>query len=166
MNPTDLLVRGLSAALLIWTPSADAFQAPIIARHPARRAGVLEFGNDRPEVVDYSSPLASPDADMTALDVVKTCMDALMRNDEPMKDAGLEVCYNFSSDRCRASLGGTLENFLVYANNPAFGPLTKAKEYSVLNVGSVIAGTMTRGAMQTVLTKLIPEKGNDRTYLW
>ena len=100
--------------------------------------------------------------------VVTTCMDALLRNDKPWTNAGLEVCFDLSSDRCRAALGGSLEDFIAYASNPTFGPMTNAKEYSVVNVGPVIAATMTRGAMQTVLIKVTPSKGGDRdrTFLW
>lgn len=105
---------------------------------------------------------------MTARDVVIKCMDALQQNDSPWENAGLEVTYDFSSDRCRAALGGNLEDFISNASNPTFGSgsLANANEWSILNVGPEIAGGPTRGAMQTVLIKVVPAKGNDRTYLW
>ena len=43
----------------------------------------------------------TPSPDLTPEDVVSSCMNALSRNDHPEKDNGLEVCYNFSSDRLR-----------------------------------------------------------------
>lgn len=33
------------------------------------------------------------DADMTAQDVVTTCMNALLQNDKPRMNAGLKVCF-------------------------------------------------------------------------
>ena len=63
-------------------------------------------------------------------------------------------------------MGGDLDAFIAYAHNPSFGSMTSAKSYSVLSVGAVIAGSATRGAMQTVLVRITPAKGGDRTYLW
>jgi hypothetical protein len=93
-------------------------------------------------------------------------MDALLQNENPRKNAGLEVCFDFSSDRCRAALGGNIENFILYASNPTFGSMMNANEYIVLSVGPIILATMTRGAMQTVLVKVTPSKGDHRTLLW
>jgi hypothetical protein len=107
-----------------------------------------------------------PHVNMTAKDVVKTCMEALIQNDDPMENIGLRVCFDFSSDRCRAALGGNLEDFISYAKNPTFGSMINANEYVVLSEGPVIAATNTRGAMQTVLMKVKPANGNDRTFLW
>jgi hypothetical protein len=113
---------------------------------------------------DYS--LKFPHSDMTAQDIVAACMDALLQNDIPRKNAGLEVCFYFSSDRCRAALGGSVEDFISYASNPTFGSMTNANEYIVLSVGPIIPATMTRGAMQTVLVRVTPLKGDHRTFLW
>lgn len=90
------------------------------------------------------------------------------------KDAGLEVCFNFSSDRCQAALGGSLEKFKQYATNPVFGYLVNCCDYEVVSVGPVIAGTLTRGAMQTVLLDAIQSpadgerhrKKENRRFLW
>jgi hypothetical protein len=112
------------------------------------------------------SLLTSLHANMNARDVATTCMDALLQNDSPRKNSGLEVCFDFSSDRCRAALGGSVEDFILYASNPTFGSMTNAKEYIVLSVGRIIPATMTRGAMQTVLIKVTPSKGDYRTFLW
>lgn len=104
---------------------------------------------------------------MSAQEAVTTCMDALLHNDSPRENAGLETCFEFSSDRCRASLGGSLQNFILYASNPTFGSMVDAKGFTVVNVGPVIAGTNTRGAMQTVLVNVTPANdGKDRHFLW
>ena len=105
-------------------------------------------------------------ARMTAEDVVTTCMEALQQNDKPRENTGLKVCFGFSSDRCRAALGGNLDDFISYANNPTFGTMINAKDFVVFSVGPVIAATKTRGGMQTVLIKVKPTSGNDRVFLW
>jgi hypothetical protein len=110
--------------------------------------------------------LPQPSPELSAEDIVDTCMDSLMRNDEPKANSGLEVCFNFSSDRCRAALGGNLENFIAFASNPIFASMVNAKKWTKVKVGPVIAGSQTRGAMQTVLVDLKPEKGRDRRFLW
>lgn len=110
--------------------------------------------------------LPQPNPELSAVDIVDTCMDSLMRNDDPRANAGLEVCFNFSSDRCRASLGGSLENFIEFASNPIFASMVNAKEWGKVKIGPIIAGSQTRGAMQTVLVDLKPESGRDRRFLW
>lgn len=111
--------------------------------------------------------LPCPNPVLSAEEVVKLCMTHLLSNDDPRQNAGLEVCFVFSSDRCRAAQGGTLEAFIEHANNPTFGSMVDAREWSTANVGSIIAGTATRGAMQTVLVDVKPGDGaRDRRFLW
>lgn len=110
--------------------------------------------------------LPQPTPELSAEDIVDTCMDSLMTNDDPKANAGLEVCFNFSSDRCRASLGGSLEKFIEFASNPIFASMVNAKEWTKVKVGPIITGSQTRGAMQTVLVDLKPESGRDRRFLW
>jgi len=110
--------------------------------------------------------LPQPSPELSAEDIVHICMDSLAKNDEPRANAGLEVCFDFSSDRCRAALGGSLENFINFASNPIFASMVNAKEWNVVSVGPVIAGSQTRGAMKTVLIDLKPESGRDRRFLW
>lgn len=108
-----------------------------------------------------------PHRDYTAPDVVQMCMETMTRNDEPYNNAGLEVCWNFSSDRCRAARGGSLEMFIEYAHNPIFASMVNALEWQVVSTGPLIQGTTTRGAMQTVLVNVQPQKGGEaRRFLW
>ena len=88
-----------------------------------------------------------PHPDLNAEQVTKICMDAL-RCRKP--EQSLEICFNYSTDRCRAAVGGSLDEFIQYANNPVFGKLINC-EYNILSVGPIIAGSVHRGAMQTVL---------------
>ncbi|KAG7374734.1 hypothetical protein IV203_013829 [Nitzschia inconspicua] len=79
-------------------------------------------------------------------------MDALQNTPNPQKS--LELCFLFSSDRCRAAVGGSLEEFVKYANNPTFGSLVHCQDWRVLSVGPIIPGSMHRGEMQTVLIEI------------
>ena len=109
----------------------------------------------------------SSQTNMTAQDVVIHCMNSMLHNDQPQKNAGLRVCFHYSSDRCHAALGGEIEKFISYASNPTFGSMKNALEYSILSVGPIIQAGKTRGAMQTVLVRVKPANGlEDRTFLW
>jgi hypothetical protein len=119
-------------------------------------------GSERSVNADEKSNLASviyndfmphPNPSVNALEVVQLCMETLLGR-QPFslyENSGLEVCFEFSSDRCRAANGGSLEKFIQYASNPVFGFLTDASSYSILSVGPIIPSTLNRGAMQTVL---------------
>lgn len=133
-------------------------------------------------VIEYDDFLPQPGPHVEcALDVVQACMDTLLCN----RDAGLEVCFNFASDSCRAALGGSLDEFNHYARNPVFGYLVNCAAYEIVCVGPEIPGTPTRGTMQTVLMDaklptpppvhggsgsgevvLIPSRGESRRFLW
>jgi hypothetical protein len=150
---------------MAYLPACLAFQAAYTGRvsfGPSIATRRFAPNNNEPQ----QSSSSSPHADMTARDVVTTCMDALLQNDNPRINSGLEVCFDFSSDRCRAALGGSVEDFILYASNPTFGSIMNANEYIVLSVGPIIPATVTRGAMQTVLVKVTPSKGDHRTFLW
>jgi hypothetical protein len=107
-----------------------------------------------------------PSRDFDGPEIVDLCMNALLHNGEPYANAGLEVCWNFSSDRCRAAQGSSLEQFIHFANNPVFGSMVNAKKWSVMSTGPIIPGTQTRGAMLTVLCHVIPSEGRSREFLW
>lgn len=98
--------------------------------------------------VEFSDLLPNPNPSLSAVDVVTACMDTLVSNS---REAGLEVCFVFSSGRCRAAIGGSLENFNEYANNPTFGYLINCASWQILSVGPIIEGTPHRGSMQTIL---------------
>lgn len=85
------------------------------------------------------------------------CMDALVS--QTANDA-LEVCFTFSSDRCRAAVGGTLDAFVRYADNPVFGTLLNCDSYEIISLGPIIPPSSSsglgsrRGEMQTVLVEI------------
>jgi hypothetical protein len=128
--------------------------------------GPSDFGSSSPESL---TPLPTSNDFMTPEKVVTTCMSNLQRNGR----AGLEICYNFSSDACRMGQGGTLESFLQHVNNPVFQSMVDCARWEVENVGTEIPATPTRGSMQTVLVYVVPrvsadesDQRNDRKFLW
>jgi hypothetical protein len=97
--------------------------------------------------------------------VVALCMNALGRNDDPIPDAGLRTCWNFSSDMCRAAVGGSLADFLKYARNPTFAQLVDHESWSG-KLGNRIPATMTRGALTTTMVTVQTNRGQERKFLW
>jgi len=104
-----------------------------------------------------SSSLPSPEQptpipSLSAIDVATLCMDALQNEASPQTSLG--VCFDFSSDRCRAAVGGALDEFVKYASNPVFGTLVHCQGYRILSVGPIIPGSQHRGEMQTILIEI------------
>lgn len=134
------------------------------------RITTLKSSNETPgnRPVEYTDFLPQPNQRFEAIDIVHSCLSVLLDS----KDAGLEVCFNFSSDRCRAALGSSLERFREYATNPVFGYLVNCSDYKIVSIGPEIAGTVTRGAMRTVLMDAISvnpqgkEHTEERRFLW
>jgi hypothetical protein len=98
-------------------------------------------------MIEYEDFLPQPSPLLNSTSVVNACMDTMLQH----KAQGLEVCFHFSSDNCRAALGGSLDRFSQYAENPIFAYLVHCVAYDIVSVGPLIQGTATRGAMQTVL---------------
>lgn len=165
---TEILNRNNVLAFTAKPPPATV--------NPSQRLLFRSTGRDNSIVPRYMSDsfahgldeefVAFPDRDYDGPGVVQTCMDALMKNSEPYGNAGLEVCFNFSSDRCRAAQGGSLEKFIEFADNPTFGSMVDAKSWEIMSTGPIIAGTNTRGAMQTQLVDVTPGNGRKRRFLW
>ena len=155
---------------LALTACAEAFVSP--ARRPRSTAvqyyemGQGNENNLEKNIVEYNDFLPEPNPSLQALDVLSACMTNLKER----QASGLEVCWKFSSDRCRAALGGSLERFAQYATNPVFGYLVKCTDYEVINIGPIIQGTPTRGDMQTILMEAKQTEGKPeefpRRFLW
>lgn len=115
-------------------------------------------------VVDYPDFLPNPHPSLSAVDVVTACMDTLLAHSTALSSAaaaGLEVCFHFSSDRCRAAMGGSLDAFNVYAQNPTFAHLVHCASWRIVAVGPVIPAATHRGAMQTVLVDVVAVNRRD-----
>lgn len=103
----------------------------------------------------FSDLLPNPNPDFRAVDVVTACMDTFVENRHD-NTIGLDVCFAFSNDRCRAAIGGNINEFYQYAINPTFTYLTSCVSYSIISIGPIINGTAHRGSMQTILMEVIP----------
>lgn len=148
-----------------------------LPKHHHTKVYGIDFSNIQDDecefITDSTSGLelnciTTPSVDITPENVVSLCMDSLQTNDEPIVNTGLQVCFNFSSDSCRAANGGSLEAFMAYASNPTFQSLLNNKDWKVLSVGPEIPGTNTRGAMKTVLISVQPadDKIFEKRFLW
>ena len=137
-----------------------------VEEEPERHRDAIASASESPLFGVDENFIAFPSRTYEAIEVVKLCMDALLHNGEPYANAGLEVCWNFSSDRCRAAQGSSLEKFIQFANNPVFGSMVDAQTWRVCSTGPLIPGTPTRGAMQTVLAEVVPAQGRTREFLW
>ena len=151
-----LAVRACLFLMSFRWRGAIAFQPAVVPSQIRMTTSTLRtslgnsFGDEAEEpssIVEYDDFLPTPNPGLDALGVLAACMDTMLDREED----GLEVCWRFSSDRCRAALGGSLERFSEYATNPVFGYLVKCLDYQVLNIGPVIKGTPTRGDMRTIL---------------
>lgn len=106
----------------------------------------------RPDSDTNPNDRSKPNPGLTSLEVATLLMDALQNTSNPQQS--LELCFLFSSDRCRAAVGGSLHEFVKYANNPTFGSLVHCQDWQVLSVGPIIPGSTHRGDMQTVLIEI------------
>ena len=82
------------AILILLLRDASAFIAP---RGRPNHAFFFRATSSSVTTIHYDDFLPSPHADLQAHQVVQACLDTMMQK----KEAGLEVCWNFSSDRCR-----------------------------------------------------------------
>jgi hypothetical protein len=137
-----------------------------VEEEPERRRDTIASASGSPMFGVDEYFIAFPSRNYEAAEIVQLCMDALLHNGEPYANAGLEVCWNFSSDRCRAAQGSSLEKFIQFANNPVFGSMVDAQTWRITSTGPLIPGTQTRGAMQTVLAEVVPAQGRTREFLW
>ena len=107
-----------------------------------------------------------PSRDYAPTEVLQMCMDGLMENNEPYSNAGIEICWNFSSDQCRAAHQGSFEKFIEFAT-PAFSHMANAEGWTLHSKGALIEGTATRGPMQSFLVSVVSKSGmEERNVHW
>jgi hypothetical protein len=107
-------------------------------------------------IQEYNDFLPRPDPRYSALNVVSMCMETLLSSS---KSDGLDVCFGFSNDRCRAAIGGSLVEFQLYAENPTFRHLVHCEAWDIVKVGDLIPAAIPhRGAMQTVLMRAVTRR--------
>jgi len=144
------------ALALASPPISLAAFAPSQERRPSNGMIIRQKSSSLSMASFSTENLSQPTPELDGLQVVTICMDALQM--KPANEA-LEICFDFSSDRCRAAVGGTLEQFVQYADNPVFGTLINCDSYKVLSVGPIIPGSSNglgsrRGKMQTFLVEI------------
>jgi hypothetical protein len=123
--------------------------------------------------MEYPDFLPHPHPSLTAEQIVRFCMDSFVEYPNN-SHVGLEVCFSFSSDQCRAALGGSFMEFTEYAQNPTFQYLITTPSYSLVSIGPIIPGTAHRGSMQTILMEIESKMNDDdssseaarRRFLW
>lgn len=125
------------AAARAKAPAADAFLrlallalAACITLFFASRASAMTMQSPTattvaqrdsvPNVAATAAPAPSPR--LTPDDVVATVLDALSRNDEPVKDRGINVTFIFSSPANRAFVG-PVESFADLVRDDTYRPL-------------------------------------------
>lgn len=128
-------------------PAADDVAPETVAAAP------VAAPDDEPVPTALSdlNDITCPNPHLNALDVVTICMNAMTTH---ISSESLEINFNFSNDRCRAAVGGSLEEFMQYAANPVFAQLVNCGDYKIINIGPMIAGGQQRGEMQTVLVEI------------
>lgn len=136
---------------LLFLVATDTFAFLLLPHSNSRKEMTLLYQENLWDDDSTQSNILTPNPDMDSMQVVKLCMDAL-QSQKP--DQSLELCFNFSSDRCRAAVGGSLEEFMQYAANPVFGKLVLCGDYEIVSVGPIIPGSQVRGDMQTFLIEI------------
>jgi hypothetical protein len=145
--------------------SVDAFLST--SKSPCRRMPYTTFHvqesslptEDKNDFLPTDEDIAFPCSDIDAIQVTALCMDAL--KNMKRSDLSLEVCFNFSTDRCRAAVGGSVPEFIKYAANPVFGALVHCLDYEIVSIGPIIPGGQHRGEMQTVLMDVQKRLGGE-----
>ena len=64
----------------------------------------------------------APHPSLSPLDVVKIVMNALQKNDEPSKNRGITVTFNFSSP-ANKNVTGPIERFVHMVSGPVYGQM-------------------------------------------
>jgi hypothetical protein len=141
---------GLVAVLLVFlvnSSHAFYFIRKSLVHDLPRATELMMSGEEYPDFLPHPHPSVTPEQ------VVRFCMDTFVEYPNNSR-IGLEVCFAFSSDQCRAALGGSFMEFTEYAQNPTFQYLITSPSYSLVSIGPIIPGTAHRGSMQTVLMEI------------
>ena len=155
---------GFLCAITLLLGSTSAWILPVPKESFSFRKQALPSSSSSSQPLSFKLPVPetiySPDA------VVALCMNALERNSDPLPNAGLEVCWNFSSEMCRQALGGSFAKFVEYAGNPTFQSMVNHQGWVSERI-SEVAGGPTRGAMFTIMVTVSPKgDAEERHFLW
>ena len=94
----------------------------------------------------------TPHPSLSPLDVVKIIMNALQKNDEPSKNRGIRVTFNFASP-ANKKVTGPVERFVNMVSGPVYGQM-------VDHLGAVYEKIRIKGdsASTDVIIKVVPGK--------
>ena len=74
-----------------------------------------------------------PDSSLSPLDVTMIVMNALQRNDEPNKNRGIAVTFNFASP-ANKTVTGPLARFVNMVNGPVYGGMISHRGATYENI--------------------------------
>jgi hypothetical protein len=116
----DAYVRvALLATLAVVLLLVSAFRAGAMTLSTACQPVSARTIDSVPPITD---PSAAPSPQLTPDDVVAIVLDALSRNDIPVKDHGISVTFTFSSPANRAFVG-PIESFADLVRDDTYRPL-------------------------------------------
>ena len=75
----------------------------------------------RPASEETGSASNRPHPDLSPVEVVGIQIDALIKNDDPHEDAGVETAFRFASPGNKVNTG-PLSRFIQLAHSPAYSP--------------------------------------------
>ena len=84
-------------------------------------AAALFAATAAPLVAD-ELPQTKPDPSLSPQDVVSIQIEALLNNDTPYENRGIEVTFNFASP-ANKRMTGPLERFAAMVHNPIYAPM-------------------------------------------
>lgn len=101
------LTAASKSTLRVFSSRQDRFRTTKTSRNGIDFDAIMDqeecdFTDGDLSNIDLSRCMPTPSAEIDPEEVVTLCMSALVNNNNPKENAGLEVCYDFSSDRCRA----------------------------------------------------------------
>ena len=95
-----------------------------------------------------------PHSSLSPLDVTKIVMNALQRNDEPNKNRGIAITFNFASPANR-TVTGPLTRFVNMVNGPVYGGMIGHRGATYENIGIDGDNARIDVILQTAAGKLI-----------
>ncbi len=117
-------------------------------------------------------PESLPDPRWSPADVVRIQIDALRKNDEPERDAGIEIAFRFASP-ANKRVTGPLERFEELVHNPVYRPMLghEVATYEQVEVvedeAAVVVSIVGRdGRVAAFLFQLSRQRGGDYDGCW
>lgn len=101
----------------------------------------------------------TPSEDYSPEEVVEIQVEALASNDDPYKDAGIEIAYNFASPRNRQSTG-PIDSFKKLVKNRKYSPLINHDK----SASAPLERKDERGTLKAVQEITLEKNGEESAY--